>query len=87
MQDIDTPVDSYEKQQRAIRDTLKKAAADSDSEILKKVAKDKEDQPEMRKKMALLSMLYHEMREMIEGGDMKFADAIDDFQKAAKAID
>ena len=79
--------DSFEKQQQALRDTLKTAAKGSDSKILNKLAKDKEDEPAMRKKMDLLHMLFRETQEQIESGQMKFADAISDFKKAALAID
>ena len=80
------PVDSFEKQQKAIKEKIKKAAKDSDSKILKAVAKDKEDEPEMRKKMSLLHMLFREMTEQIEEGDMKMDAAVDDFAKAVKEI-
>lgn len=87
MPELDSMSD-FEKQQKAIRSKIVKAADKTESKVLKQKAKEikKEDDPEARAKKRAAFMLFEESMEMFMEGDMKFDEAIDDFAKAAKAI-
>lgn len=78
--------DDYDKQQKALMADIKKASKDTDSKILDNVAKSKEESEKFKKASEILHMLFREMMEMIEHGDMNIEEALDDFVTAAKAV-
>ncbi len=62
----------------------KKAA---DNEVLKNVAKPKKQTDEEQMLCDMAHRLLHESLDMFKDGEMTFAEAMDDFASAAKAID
>lgn len=78
----------WEKQQKAINDTILKAAKTSKSEILKTTAKEikAENDPEIRNRCRIVRMLIDEMLSEYEEGEVTFKEAIDDLYKALKEI-
>lgn len=81
------PETDYEKRQKAITEAIKTASKSSDNKILKGAAKEKENTEEKDKMQDTLYMLFHEMLDQIKEGDMKFAEAVDEFAEAAKLVD
>lgn len=81
--------DDYEKMQKGIKDTLQKAAKNSESKILKEHVDEmeREDDPDVEKKCRMVHMLVDEGLDMYECGDMEFGEMIADLCKALNAIE
>lgn len=85
--DIPSSDHDFEKQQEAIKRKIISAAKSSDSEILKRKAKEEQrDKTEIRSNVQIAHMLVDEGLELYRDGDMSFDEFIEDLHKSLKAI-
>ena len=80
------PENDYKKRQEAIERTIKSAAKQDKTEILKSKAQQIEKDPQKEKLCEMSTMLFHEGLAQYKKGDLTFEEFTNDLQRSLAAI-